>query len=275
MTGKELNDALSSGKRVYGTLLVAPSPVWANVVGTLGLDFVFIDTEHIPLDRSMLSWMCQLYYAIGLAPVVRIQSPDPYEASMVLDAGAKGVIAPYVETVSQVRQLVGAVKKKPLKGAILEKLLNNEDPVPGLQEHLVKRTSDNVLIVNIESVPAMESLDGILETEGLDGILIGPNDLSYSLGIPEQYHHPKFKEAVDYIFSKARGHHKSAGIHMIYPDGISDELEWARKGANIMIHGADILAFQEKMAEDIRYLRSRLNDDWHKGCGSQNHESER
>jgi len=261
MTGKELKIKMSSGGRIYGTLLVAPSPLWADSVARLGLDFVFIDTEHIPLDRSVLCWMCYLYKSLGLAPIVRIPSPSPYEASMAMDAGATGVIAPYIETELQVRQLVGAVKKRPLKGAMLQKILNNEDPVPGLPGHLANRAVDNILIVNIESVPAMESLDDILAVEELDGILIGPNDLSYSLGIPEKYHDKKFKSAVDFIFQKAMVHHKSAGIHMIYTDGILDELAWARAGANIIVHSADVLAFKEKMYQDIKYLRKELNDE--------------
>jgi len=74
MTGRQLSRALRSGKRVYGTLIVSHSPRWLDVIGKLGLDFVFIDTEHIAIDRIELSWMCNAYRAIGIAPIVRIPS---------------------------------------------------------------------------------------------------------------------------------------------------------------------------------------------------------
>ena len=110
MTAAELALTLKQGQTVFGTLIVSPSPRWPEVVRGCGLDFVFIDTEHIALDRAELNWMCQTYAALGLPPLVRIPSPDPYTATMVLDGGAAGVIAPYVETVEQAQTLRGAVK---------------------------------------------------------------------------------------------------------------------------------------------------------------------
>ncbi len=98
MTPAELRKRLHSGETSFGTLIVSPSPRWPEAVKTCGLDFVFIDTEHIALDRAQLSWMCQTYAALGLPPLVRIPSPDPFAATMVLDGGAAGVIAPYVES---------------------------------------------------------------------------------------------------------------------------------------------------------------------------------
>ena len=115
MKGNEIIECLRSGKRVYGTLTVSTSPIWPKVVKSLGVDFVFIDTEHIPIDRNELSWMCIAYQNMDIAPIVRIQSPDPYLASMALEGGASGVIAPYIESVDQVLDLVGAVKKNPSK----------------------------------------------------------------------------------------------------------------------------------------------------------------
>ena len=116
MNGREIRPRLHSGERVYGTMIISESPRWPAAVASIGLDFVFIDTEHIAQDRNKLSWMCQLYAALGLAPIVRIPSPDPYLAAMIRDLGAHGVIAPYVESVEQARDLVGAVKYRPLKG---------------------------------------------------------------------------------------------------------------------------------------------------------------
>ena len=77
MHGQELIQALRAGRRVYGTAIYSPSPIWPRVVQNLDLDMVFIDTEHTPQDRHMISWMCQTFAALDLAPVVRIPSPTP------------------------------------------------------------------------------------------------------------------------------------------------------------------------------------------------------
>ena len=107
MDGRELSESLRSGRRVYGTAILSPSPRWVGVVRGSGLDFAFIDTEHIPIDRHQLSWMCQAYGAVGVAPIVRVPKPDPFEATKVLDGGAQGVILPYVESVSSIGAACG------------------------------------------------------------------------------------------------------------------------------------------------------------------------
>ena len=96
MNGKELALTLKNGHYVYGTAILSPSSVWPKIVASLDLDLVFIDTEHTPLNRETVSWMCHMYRAYHVAPIVRIPSPDPYQATMVLDGGASGVIAPYL-----------------------------------------------------------------------------------------------------------------------------------------------------------------------------------
>ena len=93
MTGSELKIALRSGRRVYGTCTVSPSPMWPAMIASTGVDFVFIDTEHIPIDRSELAWMCQTYSALGIPPVVRITSCRADLANLALDAGATGIVA--------------------------------------------------------------------------------------------------------------------------------------------------------------------------------------
>jgi 4-hydroxy-2-oxoheptanedioate aldolase len=251
--------ALRSGKHLFGTLIVSPAPKWPGVVATLGLDFVFIDTEHIALDRSQVSQMCNSYQNLGLLPVVRIPSPDPYAAAMMLDGGACGIVAPYVETADQVRQLVGAVKYRPLKGEKLQEILAKRQTIePELLKYLNERNSGNACIVNIESVPALESLDKILEVEGLDAVLIGPHDLSCSMGLPERYDDPKFHKAVEEIIKRARARNIGAGIHVTYPSGFEKEKQWAQTGANLIIHSADIIAFQTTMRYEIDAIKTAL-----------------
>ncbi|MCB0065056.1 MAG: hypothetical protein KDE19_23190 [Caldilineaceae bacterium] len=253
---------LHSGARVYGTMIAAISPWWPSAAKGAGLDFAFIDTEHTPQDRAQLAWMCQLYAKNDVVPIVRIPSPDPYQAAMVLDGGAQGIIAPYIESPAQVREIVGAVKYRPLKGQKLHAALTGETPLePELAEYLGKRGDNNVAIVNIESVPALEALDEIVTIEGLDAVLIGPHDLSCSLGIPEQYTHPRYIEAVETIITKARAAGLGAGNHIAYANGMEQEIAWAKLGANLIVHGMDISAFRNGMRQDIDAIKAALSED--------------
>jgi 2-keto-3-deoxy-L-rhamnonate aldolase RhmA len=257
MTPKELRAALRNGERVFGTLIVSDSPRWPAQVVQIGLDFVFIDTEHIAIDRKELSWMCQTYAALGLPPIVRIPSPDPYAATIVLDAGAAGIVAPYIETVEQVRSLYGAVKLRPIKGARLDAVLNGHERFePALEAYQRKHSAENILIINIESRPAVENLDALLQAGEVDAVLVGPHDLSSSLGIPECYDAPEFDAAIRAIAQRARARGVRAGIHSWM--GVEREIAWAEAGLTFFIYSADIIAMKETLTAQVGALRRAL-----------------
>ena len=253
MTSAQLRQHLHVGKTVFGTLIVSPSPRWPEAVRGCGLDFVFIDTEHIALDRAELSWMCQTYSALGLPPLVRIPSPDPYAATMVLDGGAAGVVAPYVETTEQVQALRGAVKLKPIKGQRLRQILEGAAIEPELGAYLENGANERLLIVNIESRPAIKALDEILAVPGLDAVLVGPHDLSCNLGLPECYDRPDFLAACETIFRQARVAGVGAGIH--FWGEVEQQAQFLKLGANLLVHSADITLFRKYLAADLQAIR--------------------
>jgi 4-hydroxy-2-oxoheptanedioate aldolase len=258
MTGPQFRDALHSGRRVYGTLVASTSPRWVPLLAGMPLDFVFIDTEHIAIDREKLSWMCHAYRYAGLAPVVRIPSPDPYAACQAIDGGACGLVAPYIETAAQVRDLVAAVKRRPVKGAKAAASLRGEPFEPALQTYVENYNRAHALIANIESIPAIEALDEILAVDGLDAVLIGPHDLSCSLGMPEDYDAPEFESAVTAIFRRARVAGRGAGIHSWM--SCEREAAWCAAGANLIIHSSDIIVTRDVISEQINALRLRMGD---------------
>jgi 2-keto-3-deoxy-L-rhamnonate aldolase RhmA len=259
MNGYEMRQKLHRGERVYGTLLVSPSPRWGTIIKTLGLDFLFIDSEHIPQNREMLSWMCLAYAGMGLVPVVRIPNPDPYQAVMAVDGGAQGVIVPYIEEPEQVKRLVGAVRYRPLKGQKLSNILDGQEtPDAALMAYLDNYNHNQFLVINIESVPALEALDEIISVKGLDAVLVGPHDLTTSLGIPEQYKHPRFLAAVETIILKSRQHGLGVGVHF---DDVTQQIVWCRMGANLISHSGDIRAFGYNIRTEIQSMREALGDD--------------
>ena len=259
MTGGEFAQQLRGGKRLYGTAIGSWSPLWPPVVKRAGADFVFIDTEHTPLDRGTVAQMCLAYSALGLPPLVRIPSPDPYEACQVLDGGAAGVLAPYIEQPEQVSKLVGATKMRPLKGERLDEALKNRECLgPELSDYLGNRNANNFLLINIESVPAIHRLDQILAVPGLDGVIVGPHDLSVSLGVPEQYEDPQVDRALEEIVSKVCAKGLGIGIHFPLHPGL--QIKWAKRGLNIILHSSDLFLFQRGLTNDIATIRQSLGD---------------
>ncbi|MBS1749113.1 MAG: aldolase [Bacteroidetes bacterium] len=254
-----LLEKLKQGNRVYGTCFTSVSPNWPIIFSKAALDFAFIDTEHIPLNRADMTRMCQIMLAYGITPIVRIPAPDPFLACQCIDAGAKGVIAPYLETADQIRELVGATKFRPLKGKILQKVLHGEHVLSAeMKQYLANYNKGNICIANIESVPALENLDTLLSIEGLDAVFIGPHDLSISLGIPEQYDQPEFETAVKKIIHTTRNKGLSIGIHFsLAPER---QVQWIKEGADIIVHSSDIALFSQKLNGDIAYIKKAVGD---------------
>ena len=259
MNQHELKRAFVSGQRVYGTLVASPSPKWAMEISKTGIDFVFIDTEHMPLDRSMMAWMCQAYSARNIAPIVRITSPNPYEAAAAMDAGAAGVVSPYLETIEEVNAIRGAVKYRPLKGKRLRDVLSGREALSEKEKDYLKAYNDGrLLILNIESKFAVEQLDALLDMPDVDGVFIGPHDLSVNLGIPEEYDHPLFEEYVERIIAACRKRGIGVGNHISTTK--EKEIQWAQKGMNIIVWSSDIQRFVQAMAGDINEMKERLGD---------------
>ena len=117
MDGWELKEALEAKRRVYGTMFVtARTGRWDHTIGVVELDFVIVDNEHAPYSRAETAdWVAKLSQ-LGIVPFIRVPVPQSHYVTMAVDEGAQGILAPYVETVDQVREVVAAAKYRPLKG---------------------------------------------------------------------------------------------------------------------------------------------------------------
>jgi len=261
MTGKEFRDTLRSGITVYGTLITSASPKMFDLTTSLGLDFVFLCSEHVAYNPETLSWMCRAFKAAGINPVVRIPEPSPFLATQALDAGAGAILVPYVENTDDVFDLVGAVKFRPLKGKKLTKILYGEEkPSPELEAYLKKHNENHTLLLNIESQAGVSNMEQFFKVQsvdgpGVDGIVIGPHDLSTSYGIPEKYRSSEFLDLSCDIIRKARNAGVAAGGHNGSRDSLDLQIGWAKAGATIILHSSDMFLFADKLQEDLNRIR--------------------
>ena len=261
MTGQKFRDALRSGKNVFGTMLTSASPKMFDVTLGLNLDYVFFCDEHVAYNPETLSWMCRAYKAAGINPIVRILEPDPFLATKALDAGAGAILVPYIEKVEDVYDLVGAVKFRPLKGEKLKRILyGKETPSAELVDYLKNHNKNHTLLLNIESpagVANMEEFFAIKSVDGpgVDGIVIGPHDLSTSYDMPEKYMSKEFLELSCSIIRKARESGVAAGGHNGSRGTLDLQMEWAKAGATIIMHSSDMFHFADKLQDDLNLLR--------------------
>lgn len=255
MKGRNIRESLRNGDRVYGTHIVSlGNPVEVRMKTVLEVDFIFICTEHMPIDRTEVSMMCQFYAAHGISPIVRIPYPSAHWAGMVMDAGADGVVAPYVETVEQVKELVGAVKYRPIKGKFLDDILAGErKPKPKLGEYLRKWNENNYLIIGIESVEAIENLEKLIDNDGVDGVFLGPHDISCSMEIPEEFDNPEFISTIKDVIRRCRKLNKGVGFHGNLNNYIDTEI-------NFILNNSDVTKMREKLNGEFKSIRQRKGD---------------
>ena len=259
MNGSELKATLKSGGRVYGTMIsIGRNPRWVAALSGTGLDYVVVDTEHSPWSRGELGDYLSMFNEASPVPIVRVPIPDSHYVTMAMDAGAHGILAPYCETVEEVQEVIGAVKWRPLKGEAVKNLMESGAQVSDATSgYLEQRNRNSVAIIGIESVAAVENLSRILEVPGIDGIFVGPNDMSISLGFPDQYDRPEYKETVKRVIdtSEAKGipvlvHHQTRELSEF----------WISQGARFVLHCTDRRTLAAAYEADFASLRKYVED---------------
>ena len=254
MNGAELKAVLQGGGRVYGTMIThGRNPRWAAALEGIGLDYIVIDTEHGPRSRAELADYLAACSGSGVAPIVRIPIPASHYVTMALDAGAQGILAPYCETVAEVKEVIGAAKWRPLKGDAVRRLMDSGEHVSdAAREYLERRNHNTVAIIGIESVAAVNNLEEILKAPGIDGIFVGPNDISISIGYPDQYDRPEYQEIVQRVIDTAERHGVATLVHH---QTAELSAHWVRQGARFVLHTTDRRALAEAYRRDFAALR--------------------
>jgi 2-keto-3-deoxy-L-rhamnonate aldolase RhmA len=260
VNGAQLREKMRNGERVIGTMTsFVRNPRWAGVYGRIGFDYVIVDTEHSPTSRGEAADLAAAFQTAGICPIIRVPTTEPSETIKGLDAGFHGVLVPYCETAEEVHAAVHAARMRPLKGALhIQARDFGTYPSPETEQYLLQRNSNVVVIIGIESVPAMENLEDILKVPGIDAIFIGPNDLSISLGVPDQYDNPKFTEAVEHIITTADKHGLPAGGHW-FEERIVDH--WMSKGSRFILFYSDARALTEGYRHSIAKFRGATKQE--------------
>ena len=204
-----------------------------------GIDGMFIDMEHSIMNFNTVAQLCLACNMVGVSPIVRSPSKSHWHLSTILDAGAAAVVIPHVENVKEVKDIVRHAKYGPLgkRGSAGNQPILNFANVPTkLQNDLLNR--ETMVIPMIETPDAVDLADEFFAVDGVDGILIGSNDLCTDLGIPGEYDNPMYQNAVEKVILAGMRAGKPVGIGGI--GGRLDLLEkWFKMGATWSLSGGD------------------------------------
>lgn len=210
-----LKEALTQRQPIIGSWLQTGAPAAAEILANAGYAWLGLDCEHTSADFSVVEGIARALHGRGAALLVRVSQRDTLEIRKCLDIGAAGVIVPLVETADQARLAVAAAKYPPsgCRGFCFGRM--NEW---GMNFDAYARSANDqtVVIVMIESRQGVEQIDDILAVDGVDGVFIGPYDLSGSYGVPGQLQHELVRNARDRVLRACRAAGKSAGQHIVH-----------------------------------------------------------
>jgi 4-hydroxy-2-oxoheptanedioate aldolase len=190
-----------------------PSPELVEFLGYLGFDVVFVDAEHGVIGPGRAQEMVRAADAAGVATITRVPSSDPSTILGYLETGTDGVIVPHVCSATDAQRAVQAVKYAPLglRGAHSATRAASYGATEGAADYFARANQETVVGVMIEDRAALENLDEILAVPGVDLCLIGPGDLSVSMGYPGQPYHPEVQQEVDSAMKAVRAAGIAAG----------------------------------------------------------------
>src|SRR5262245_4624765 len=197
---------------VCGTFLGLGSPLTVEIAGLTGFDFLVIDHEHGPGGEDTLLHQLQAAASTPAFPVVRIAMNETPRFKRVLDAGAFGVMVPYVNTAAEAAAAVAAMRYPPHGVRGVAKFNRGAGFGADFEEYYLHAHERLVAVLQIETPQALDAIDGIAGVDGADVLFVGPTDLSYNLGIRDQFDHPQFVEALKLVSTTAARHGKAAGI---------------------------------------------------------------
>ncbi len=254
----KLRRTINEKGNALGTFLGVSTPSIVEILGYTGMDFIVIDTEHGPYDTMPVSDLIRASDNRGMSPIVRVAEVTHKEIQRAVDNGAEGIIIPCLKRTDEFRKAVELCKYPPLgsRGFIKSRGcgFGNEEWAQGTLEEFMYNSNEKVLLLpQCETRDALENIEEIVNIEGIDGIFIGPFDLSISMGIPGQFDIPEFRQAINRVLIAC----KEAGkLCMIFTNSIEDAKKYMNQGFDAVANSIDTIMFMNAYKEMVENIRN-------------------
>ena len=227
-------------------------PANVEILAQAGFSWIAADCEHGEFDNLQLGNFCRAVQQYDCLPLVRVKSNDTIEIRRALDLGAMGIIVPLVNNAQQAEKAVAAAKYPPegVRGFAFHR--GNQWGVK-FDEYVRKANDEIIVIVMVESKVAVENVDEILDVEGVDGVFVGPYDMSGSYGIIGETAHPLITEACKKVADACVSKGKIAGQHIVLPtkDNVQNAIE---QGYRFLALGMDTVFLANGAKESLEML---------------------
>ena len=252
-----LREKMLRGERTIGSFFELGSASVVECLGLAGLDYIIVDTEHGAFDPLAAVEYIRVAKQYGMTPLARVQEISRPAVLKLLDAGAMGLIIPDVNTVEEVEKIVGWGKYMPLgrRGVAPSAGTDfwlSDYASQGLEHYFEVSNRETVLFPQCETVGCLENIERIAALPGVDGIFVGPFDLSASMGIPGQFEKPEFQQALRRILAACRAAGKPAMIYAATEQKVKEGFDM---GFDSVTYNMDALVLAQAYKEMLARLR--------------------
>ena len=262
MSMNKLRDLYAAGKPAIGTFFSAGNASMMECLGYVGLDFVVIDTEHGPFDTMDMQELIRAAEGGGLAPVVRVADVTHKEIQRAADCGAQGIIVPCLRSLDDFKKAADLAKYAPAgnrgfikgRGAGFGYAEWTKGP---LEDYYARSNEKLMLIPQCETKEALEQIEEIVAIDGLDGIFIGPFDLSTCLGIPGQFQSETYLAAKERVLKACKAAGKPCYILSMTPPEAHALIAEGYAG---VAHSLDFILFTEAYKKEIAAIRDGIRE---------------
>ena len=255
MTQTDFRTLADAKELRLGTLVMEfTSPGIGDIVKDAGCDFVFVDMEHSGFGFDTIKSLLKYLDAADLPALVRTPSNTYIEVAMACDMGAKALSVPHLRGAEDARTILSHMKFPPegRRGVALG-IAHDRYRSGGGVESMAAANRSLAFYPTVEDIDTVAEIDEIVAIEGVDGILIGHNDLSASMGLHGQYDHPDFVAALTEIEAACTRHGKS---YVRVAFSLDDGVDYVRSGVDMLIYSGDVWLYKDALAGGVSELRA-------------------
>lgn len=251
-----LKNKLKNNQLTIGSWITIAHPAIIDILGSAGFEWLVIDLEHTSIDLSQAHVLISTIQANGMKALIRVSKNEEVIIKRVLDMGADGIIVPMVKSKADALQAIDYAKYPPI-GKRGVGLFRAQKYGLGFNDYKKWVNEELVIIAQIEHIEAVENIKEIITTEGIDGIIIGPYDLSGSMGYPGEYHRNEVAEAIQKVLDTCVAYQVPSGFHVIESDP-TNFISRAKQGCTFLAYSLDFFFLGDCARQGMQKIQKEL-----------------
>lgn len=251
-----LKSKLFNNQLTIGSWITIAHPSIIDVMASAGFEWLVVDMEHTSIDLSQAHILIATIQANNMKALVRVSKNEEVIIKRVLDMGADGIVVPMIKNAAEAKEAIDYAKYPPV-GKRGVGLFRAQKYGQGFNEYKQWVKDELVIIAQIEHIEAVNNIEEIITVEGIDGVIIGPYDLSGSMGFPGDFYRTDVSQAIQKVVDVCKLHNKPSGFHVIESDPAKLQ-QRIDEGCTFLAYSVDFFFLGDKAREGMNKIQEGL-----------------